>query len=246
MKIIFTHKSNLKTNSDVRRMIKYVYGRDGSKVIGIVVGRQFPGLPTGDIAIDAQSLIAGHAGGRAALARNIVLSGSFVPTKQEAITHLPAVGKTLDAYIAKWLPASAALAVVHVSEGKGRYKGQWRLDAHLLAVNWDKRTDKSLQFSREQMQSMQAVEGYIPPGLDIQSGRGAGELRRPRGPLIYPYSRKIDALEVGQMSDKQLEEHIAKYKLETRRRKDGTIISVTTTTGRKVNLAKSTNRCPPP
>jgi hypothetical protein len=239
MKIIFTHKTNLKSSSDVRRMIGYVYGPRGTKVIGLIVGKQFPGLPTGDVTLDAQSLTAGHPGGRAALCRNIVLSGSFLPTREEALAHLPDVGKTLNAFIDRWLPNSAALGVVHISQGKGRFKGQWRLDAHLLAVNWDKGTNKALQFSLDQMKDMQSVESYLPPGLDIQTGRGTGEQVRPKGPLIYPYSRQIDSLEIGKMSDQQLEEHITTNQLQTRRRKNGTIISITTSNGRKINIGKA-------
>jgi hypothetical protein len=220
-------------------MLRYVYGPDGTKVVGLAVGDQFAGLPSGDVSLDAQSLTAAHPGGRAALCRTIVMSGSFLPTQEEALAHLPSVGKVLTSFMKKWLPDSSALAVVHVSQGKGLYVGQWRLDAHVLATNWDKRTGKALQFNRKQMQSMQAVEGYAPAGLDIQSGRGAGAQVRPRGPLIYPYSKGIEAVEVGRISDQMLEEHIATHDLQTRRRKDGTIISITTNTGRKINIARA-------
>jgi hypothetical protein len=76
VKLILTHKKQLKRISDVSRFLAYCYGKKMERPVVPVEG-YFPGLPVGDAKQDAQSLLCDHHGGKAGMARSIALIAVF-------------------------------------------------------------------------------------------------------------------------------------------------------------------------
>lgn len=237
MKMILTHKKQLKTAGDVSRFIRYCYGRDGTRPIVPVEG-YMPGLPAGAPAPDGEALLSSHHGGKASKARSIAFSTQYFSTQEEALAHAPALPRVCSAYRTHWAPQSNAISIVHLTEGKKQWAGMWRLDAHLIICNSDGR--RGLQWDRHQCQAMQdfAWLPAIEAPSAIVSGKGAGITRRTQK-IPYPNAKNLIAYDIGQLTDEQIETNISHGLYgAARRAKDGRVISIEAS-GKRVNIARA-------
>lgn len=237
MKLILTHKKQLKTAGDVSRFLRYCYGKDGTRPVAPVEGYA-PGLPAGAPALDCEALLSGHHGGKASKARSIAFSTQYFSTREEALAHAKALPRVCSAYRTHWAPLSNAISIVHLSEGRKQWAGMWRLDAHLIICNSDGR--RGLQWNREQCKQMQdfAWLPAIEAPSAIISGKGAGVTSRTQK-IPYPKAQNLIAYDIGKLTNEQIEEGLSNGLYgAARRRKDGSIISLEAS-GKRINLARA-------
>ncbi len=195
MKLILTHKKQLKQKGDVTKFLAYCFGKSLSRPIVPVEGF-FPGLPTGEPKVDVQSLLCRHHDGKASKARSIAFSSDYFSSQEAAANHAPAFPRVMSAFRQKWAPQSNAISIVHLTPGVGQWAGYWRLDGHLIVSNSDGKA--GLQWNRKQCQEMQDF-GWLPRSLAgeyrIESGKGKGVTKRtatlPYGVRFMQWDRSV-------------------------------------------------------